>query len=86
MAIENVRPLARWLKILVEANDDSDNIIIDLLINTFQEAIKNIQDEESKGKLKKATSFLQELKQRELDDKKNDEQDIDKIEELLAKF
>lgn len=83
--LQNIWPLARWLKILAEANE-INNDVMDILINTFQEASKNIEDETSKQKLQQASLFLQELKQRELDDQKNDEQDISKIEELLKEI
>lgn len=81
--LQNTWPLARWLRLLVESNNVNDNII-DILINTFQETIKNIQDNIIKDKLKNASSFLQELKQKEIEEKVNDEADIAKLEELLA--
>lgn len=81
--LQNTWPLARWLRLLVESNNVNDDII-DILINTFQETIKNIQDNIVKDKLKNASSFLQELKQREIEEKANDESDIAKLEELLA--
>lgn len=84
-ALESTRPLARWLKILVQSNDVNDTII-DLLINTFQETIKNIQDEKTKEKLQHASSFLEELKNKEAQEKKQDELDIEKLEELFAKI
>ena len=57
--------------------------MIDLLIHTFQEAIKGIQDIKTKEKLEHATLFLQELKEKEMLDRKNDELDIKRLEELL---
>ncbi|MFZ2151111.1 MAG: hypothetical protein WAZ12_05355 [Candidatus Absconditicoccaceae bacterium] len=81
--LQNTWPLARGLRLLVESNNVNDDII-DILINTFQETIKNIQDNIVKDKLKNASSFLQELKQREIEEKANDESDIAKLEELLA--
>ena len=70
---------------MVQSNNVNDTIV-DLLINTFQETIKNIQDEKTKEKLKHASSFLQEMKQKETEEKKQDELDIQKLEELLAKI
>ena len=69
--------------ILVEANGVND-VIIDLLITTFEESIKGIQDETARETLEKASSFIKVLKEREEEDKKNDELDIQKMETLLA--
>ena len=82
-ALQTTWPLAKWLMILVEANGVND-VIIDLLITTFEESIKGIQDETARETLEKASSFIKVLKEREEEDKKNDELDIQKMETLLA--
>lgn len=82
-ALQTTWPLAKWLMILVESNGVNE-VIINLLITTFEESIKGIQDETAREKLEKASSFLQILKEREEEDKKNDALDIQKMESLLA--
>ena len=59
--LQNTWPLARWLKILINANP-LDDTLINLLINTFKETIKTIDDEEQKASLQKATNFLEKVK------------------------
>ena len=81
--LQNTRPLARWLSILVQSNE-VDDTIIELLINTFQESIKGIENQAQKESLQKATTFLETLKAKESEDKKQDDLDIQKMETLLA--
>ena len=69
--------------ILVQSNGVND-VILDLLMTTFEESIKGIQDETARETLEKASSFIKVLKEREEEDKKNDELDIQKMESLLA--
>lgn len=77
-ALQNTRPLARGLKILVDANP-INKTLLDILIRTFQETIQTISDEQQKESLKKAADFLQKLKEKETESKKQDDEDLDKL-------
>jgi uncharacterized protein YecA (UPF0149 family) len=78
-------PLARWLIILIK-NSDVDENLLDILIKSFQDSIDSITDENVKSQLKKWKEFLEEIKKRELDSKKLDEEDIAKLDDMLSKM
>jgi len=78
-------PLARWLIILIK-NSDVDEQLLDILIKSFQDSIDSITDENVKIQLKKWKEFLEEIKKRELDSKKLDEEDIAKLDDMLSKM
>lgn len=82
-ALENIWSVAKWLKKLVEANP-LNNALLDVLIKTFQETIKTIDNEEQKVKLQKASDFLEELKKQEDESIKQDQKDIADLESMLA--
>jgi len=65
-------------------NTDVDEEILDTLIHAFQESIDQIHDQENKSKLQKAKSFLENLKQKELESQKMDQEDINHLDDLLA--
>ena len=78
-------PLARWLIILIK-NSDVDEQLLEVLIKSFQDSIDSITDENVKIQLKKWKEFLEEIKKRELDSKKLDEEDIAKLDDMLSKM
>ena len=82
-ALENTWHLAKGLKILVN-NNLMDEKILDVLINTFQGAIKTIKDKATKEKLEHASSFLKTLKEQESEEKIKDQKDIENLENILA--
>lgn len=76
--LQNTRPLARGLKILVNANPLNETLI-DILINTFTTTIKTLDDEKQKDSLKKSADFLQKLKEKEAESIKQDQEELDKL-------
>lgn len=81
--LKDSTPLARWFMILIQ-NSDVDDQILDTLIHAFQESIKDIKDEVLRNKLEKWKTFLEEMKKRESDSKKLDDEDIKHLDEMLA--
>ena len=82
-ALQNTWPLAIWLKHLVEANP-LNNVLLDLLIKTFQETLKTIDDQAQKAKIQQASHFLEELKNQEIKSIEKDQEDIANLESMLA--
>ncbi len=81
--LKDSMPLARWFMVLIQ-NTDVDDQILDTLIHAFQESLKDIQDEELKNKLEKWKTFLETLKQKEIQSQNLDQEDIKHLDELLA--
>lgn len=81
--LQKVRPLAKGLKLLVEANP-LDETLIDLLISTFKQTIATIQDQQQQASIQKAADFLQKLKNKETEAGKQDQKDIDELEGMLS--
>lgn len=81
--LQNTRPLARGLKILVNANPLNETLI-DLLITTFKDAIKTLDDQQQKASLEKASSFLEKVKAQETEAGKQDQKDINELEDMLS--
>lgn len=76
------RALARWLKILVEWDLLGENTI-DSLVQTFDNAIKEINDVDIKDKLIKSQQFLERLRNMEIQSNQSDQKDIDELDLLL---
>ena len=76
------RALARWLKILIEWDLLGENTI-DSLVQTFDNAINEINDIDIKDKLIKSQLFLERLRNIELQSNQNDQKDIDELDQLL---
>jgi len=81
--LQNNWPLARGLKILVNANP-FDETLINLLINTFKETIKVLDDQKQQESLKKATNFLEKLKEQEHESTQQDQKDIDQLDAMIS--
>ena len=81
--LKDSMPLARWFMVLIQ-NTDVDEELLDTLIHAFQESLKDIQDEELKNKLEKWKTFLETLKQKEIQSQNLDQEDIKHLDELLA--
>ena len=60
-SLKNTWDLARWCKIIIE-NTETNETIIEMLIDVFQNTIIKIQDITTKNKLKEARNLLQWLK------------------------
>ena len=82
-ALQDIWPLAKGLKLLINTNAFNATII-DLLISTFKETIKTLDDATQKEKLQKATSFLEKVKEQEIRSRQQDQKDIDELETLLT--
>ena len=80
--LEKTRPLAGDLKSLILSNPVND-IMIDMLIHTFQDTVKDIKDYKTKKQLQQSTEFLKKLKEMEQHEKVENTADIQKLEELL---
>lgn len=76
-------PLARWLMVLIK-DSNVDEKLIDVLIQSFKDSLKDMKDGELKDKLEKWKDFLEEMQRREADSKKLDEEDIKHLDELMA--
>lgn len=76
---------AAWLKELVEswAFDDAG---IDVLIQTFKDAIKKTKDETQKTKLQQSVQFLEKLKETEIKEQEQDAKDIEALDKLIAEI
>ncbi len=81
--LQDTWPLAKGLKILINAKP-LDETLIDLLITTFKETIKTIDDEKQKASLQKATSFLEKVKEQEIKSREQDQKDINELESMLS--
>jgi len=77
------RPLAWWLKVLLERNIIDDHTI-DALLTIVQSAIKESSSKSQELALSKAQVFLLQLKQMEDQDHLKDMEDIKKLEDILA--
>lgn len=82
-ALQSARPLAIWLKLLVNANPFNDTLI-DLLIQTFKTTIATLDDQKQQESLRKASDFLEKLKTQELESGKQDQKDINELENMLS--
>jgi hypothetical protein len=81
--LQSIWPLARGLKLLIEAKP-LDVMVIDLLITTFTETIKTIDDIQQKESLQKATNFLEKVKEQEIKSREQDQKDINELEAMLS--
>lgn len=75
--------MAGGLKILAEGNVLDDETI-DGLVSIIENAINSVTDDINKEKLEKAKDFLQKLKEAEMDSQKQDQEDINNLDTLLA--
>ena len=55
-----------------------------MLIKTFQETLKTIDDQAQKAKIQQASHFLEELKNQEIKSIEKDQEDIANLESMLA--
>ena len=81
--LQDTWPLAKWLEILINAKP-LDETLIDLLITTFKETIRTIDDEKQRIVLQKATSFLEKIKEQEIKSREQDQKDINELETMLS--
>lgn len=81
-ATMDVFPLARWLKILVNA-EALDDTTIDTLVDILSKTIAEINDGETKNKLQKSKNFLEKLKSIEQESHLKDEKSIEILDTML---
>ena len=80
--LESTRYLAKWLKLVIEANEVNEGIL-DMLITTFQITAKNMKDENTKALLEKGAAFLQKMKTIEAESKIQDQKDTAELDKML---
>ncbi len=54
------------------------------MITTFKDAIKTLDDQQQKASLEKASSFLEKVKAQETEAGKQDQKDINELEDMLS--
>lgn len=82
-AIKDSWPIAEWLMYLIEKNSFDDKIL-DILVTILQDSLKKATSEIEKEKLWKANDIFQKIKQSEADQHKADQDDIARLEEMIA--
>lgn len=78
-------PLARGLMVLIK-KVEVDEFFLDSLIHAFQVTIDQVKDKTIKTKLTKAKGLLKKLKEKESASEKMDKEEIQKLDDLLAKI
>ena len=80
--LEPIRDLANGLVYLVQEWKLWDNVL-DVLINAVQWAITTANYVKDKNKMKRSLDALSKLKQMEIDNKLNDEKDLNQLESMI---
>jgi len=83
--LKDTLPLARWLIFLIKNTEMSEGLL-DTLITAFQESMKEVANEKALVQVQKGKEFLEELKKREADANKLDEEDIAHLDAMLSKI
>lgn len=83
--MKDIWPIAEWLSYLVEKNVFDDKIL-DVLVKILQYSLKWATSEIEKEKLSKANEIFQKIKQSESDQNKIDQEDIEKLEDMIKSF
>ena len=81
-ALKWVSPIADNLAILLQHTEMSEETL-DQIITIFRNSIKDITNKENMEKAKKWLDILEKVKQMEIDSKKQDEEDLKKLDDLL---
>ena len=81
--VKDTMPIARWLIVLLD-NSNIDENFLNILIDSFQDSINKIEDKKSRVLINKSKMFLENLKNKENEDKKLDEKDIEDLDKMLA--
>jgi len=84
-ALEKTRSLAPWLKALVE-DDALNQKTLDALLHIFKSAVNQVQNWISKEKLQKSIVITEKIKSMETQEKKDNQNEIDKLDQLLKDF
>lgn len=82
-SLDGILPIANDLKVLVEGDVVSDELI-DTLIDMFKEINASIIDIDKKEKIGKSISFLEKLKQVEVEQYQKDDQRVKEIENMFS--
>lgn len=83
--MKDMRPIAEGLSYLVEKNSFDDKIL-GVLVGILQQSIQQATSDIEKEKLGKAKDIFQKIQQSEADQNKLDQEDITKLEEMIAAF
>lgn len=81
-SLESSRPVARWLRVLVEHNTLDDQTIVSLK-DMFASAINSVDVSITKQKLAQSIVIMQKIKEAEIEHKKQDDQEITELEEMI---
>ena len=80
--LEPIWGLAKWLNYLVQEWKFWDEVL-DVLINAVQWAISTAKYEKDKNKMQKSLDALNKLKQMEVDNKMENEKDLNELENMI---
>ncbi len=80
--MKDVMPLADGLIYLINQYGVSESLL-NTLIKSFEESLKDIKDDELKLKIEKSKNFLEELKAQEFDEHSKDEENLKHLDEML---
>lgn len=83
--MKDTRPIAEGLSYLVEKNDFDDKIL-DVLVQVLQYSIQQTTNIIEKEKLEKAQDMFQKIRQAETEQNKIDQQDTQKLEQMINNF
>lgn len=83
--MQEVWPIAEWLSYLVEKNSFDDKML-DVLVKILQYSLEKSTNTIEKEKLEKAQTIFQKIKSSEEEQHKIDDQDIEKLEEMIKTF
>jgi len=83
--MKDSRPIAEGLSYLIEKNAFDDKIL-DVLVKILQYSIQKATSDIEKEKLGKANEMFQKIKQAESDQHKVDQQDTEKLEQMIKTF
>ena len=83
--MKDSRPIAEGLSYLIDKNAFDDKIL-DFLVKILQYSIQKATSDIEKEKLGKANEMFQKIKQAESDQHKVDQQDTEKLEQMIKTF
>ncbi len=83
--MKDSRPIAEGLSYLIDKNAFDDKIL-DVLVKILQYSIQKATSDIEKEKLGKANEMFQKIKQAESDQHKVDQQDTEKLEQMIKTF
>jgi len=80
--LSEYRPIARWLKVLLN-QDRLDDKQISWLLTIFENTIKEVSDKTKKDKLQKSMDAIKKFQSLEKEQEKKDAKDIQELDKML---